>query len=269
MKEANADKAVVVSLDIVKVIDDKLAEVERREGVRVLYAVESGSRAWGFASPDSDYDVRFIYVHPREHYLRLEPLRDVIEWQLDETLDISGWDLQKALRLAQNANPTFFEWSNSPVVYRTTDEWQKIKVACEPHFNTIAGLWHYVSMAKSNYRMYLKGETVRLKKYLYVIRPLLACRWILDYGTPPPMLFSELLRVDSDESLQSHIARLLELKTNAPEKTEHPRIEALNDYIEQSIPSIEQQVKSFVPTQKRGWDSLNEAFLCAVQAAKP
>ena len=92
-----------------ELITAKLTEIEKAKNVRVIHAVESGSRAWGFASPDSDYDVRFIYVHPKEFYLKLEKTRDVIEWQLDETLDINGWDLQKALRLLHSSNPTLFE----------------------------------------------------------------------------------------------------------------------------------------------------------------
>ena len=108
------------------IIPAKLAEIEKKENVRILYCVESGSRAWGFASPDSDFDVRFIYVRPKEYYLRLDRTRDVIEWQLDETLDINGWDLQKALILLHKSNPTMFEWNNSPIVYKTTPEWEAI-----------------------------------------------------------------------------------------------------------------------------------------------
>lgn len=76
-----------------KVIVEELKEIEARENVRILHAVESGSRAWGFASPDSDYDVRFIYVRPREFYLKLERTRDVLEYHINDLLDINGWDL--------------------------------------------------------------------------------------------------------------------------------------------------------------------------------
>ena len=101
-------------------IQEKLREIEGREDCRILLAVESGSRAWGFASPDSDYDVRFIYVRPRESYLRLNRLRDVIELPADDVLDINGWDLDKTLRLLYKSNPTVFEWFSSPLVYQTT-----------------------------------------------------------------------------------------------------------------------------------------------------
>ena len=113
--------------DIIAEINENLDEIERKEGVRILHAVESGSRAWGFASPDSDYDVRFVYARPKEDYLRLDELRDVIEWQLDEVLDINGWDLKKALRQFAKGNATLFEWSESPIIYRTTQEWARIK----------------------------------------------------------------------------------------------------------------------------------------------
>ncbi len=111
---------------MIDVIKEKIQEIEKKENVRVLHCVESGSRAWGFASPDSDYDVRFIYVRPKDYYLRLEKTRDVIEWQLDDTLDINGWDIQKALRLLHKSNPTLFEWNSSPIIYKTTNEWASV-----------------------------------------------------------------------------------------------------------------------------------------------
>ena len=119
---ATSKSYAVIIEDMEKLIVQKLKEVELGENVRILHAVESGSMAWGFASPDSDYDVRFIYVREANFYLRLDKTRDVIEWQLDETLDINGWDLQKALRLLYKSNPTLFEWANSPIVYKTTEE---------------------------------------------------------------------------------------------------------------------------------------------------
>ena len=154
-------------------INEKLKEIEKREKIKILHCVESGSRAWGFASPDSDYDVRFIYLREKEFYLRLEDTRDVIEWQLDDTLDINGWDVKKALALLYKSNPTLFEWNLSPIVYKTTDEWQEISKIINEYFVQKSGVYHYLSTAKSNYREYLKGEIVRCKKYFYVLP--LAC----------------------------------------------------------------------------------------------
>ena len=138
--------------DIEQEINDKLNEIEEREEVRILHAVESGSRAWGFASPDSDYDVRFVYVRPKADYLRLDEPKDVIEWQLDEVLDINGWDLKKALRQFARGNATLFEWSGSPIVYRTTREWEGIREVSRQYYSEKASVYHYYGTANSTLR---------------------------------------------------------------------------------------------------------------------
>lgn len=148
-----------------------LNQLEKTEGITILHAVESGSRAWGFPSPDSDYDVRFIYVRPREAYLKLEKRRDVLELPIDGELDINGWDLDKTLRLLHSSNPTLFEWCQSPIVYKTTPLFQSFLPTIHAYFAAKSGLWHYLSTAAGNYREYLKGEMVRIKKYFYVILP--------------------------------------------------------------------------------------------------
>ena len=241
-------------------IHQKLNEIEERENVRILHCVESGSRAWGFASPDSDYDVRFIYVRPIEFYLKLGKTRDVIEWQLDETLDINGWDLQKALRLLHSSNPTLFEWARSPIVYRTTETWQQISQMFDGYFVLRSGLYHYLSTAVGNYRDHLKGDTVKLKKYFYVLRPLLACRWILKDQTPPPMLFRDLVDACLDEELKPVVDDLVKRKMQTPEIGAGPRIDALNAYIERSIPEIDAAIQALPEERKKGWVELDRVF---------
>lgn len=243
------------------IIPEKLAEIEQRENVRILHCVESGSRAWGFASPDSDFDVRFIYVRSKDFYLRLDKTRDVIEWQLDDVLDINGWDLQKALGLLHKSNPTLFEWNNSPIVYKTTPEWKEISDIISHYFQQKSGLYHYLSTAKSNYREYLHGETVRLKKYFYVLRPILACRWILEKQTPPPMLFTDLAKACLDEALVPAVNELLDLKMNTPELGEGKRIGVINDYLDASILEIEELLKEYPSDDPKSWDELNSIFL--------
>ena len=214
----------------------KLNEIEKKENARILLAVESGSRAWGFASPDSDYDVRFIYVRPKEDYLRLEKTRDVIELPIEGELDINGWDLDKTLRLLRASNPTLFEWFSS-----------------------------YLSMASSNYREYLKGDTVKAKKYFYVLRPVLACRWILDKGTPPPMLFSELVDAELDPAVAPDVDRLLDLKMNAPEIKTIPKIESINRYLDRCIEEARSRIVQLPEDANHGWEELNRLFLSQLQ----
>ena len=244
-----------------KLILEKLNEIEEHENIKILHCVESGSRAWGFASTDSDYDVRFIYVRPKEYYLRLDKTRDVIEWQLDDTLDINGWDIKKALVLLNKSNPTLFEWNSSPIVYKTTEDWQKIATVINRYFVEKSGLYHYLSTAKSNYREYLRGDIVRLKKYFYVLRPLLACKWILAEGTPPPMEFNILMEKYLDEDIKPDVEKLLDLKMNTPEITTGNRFDSINNYLELTIAEIEKIVSALPDDRTQSWNELNEIFL--------
>ena len=246
-------------------ICSELAKIEEKENLTILLAVESGSRAWGFASPDSDYDVRFIYVRPREFYLRLEKRSDVCEWVLNETLDINGWDFDKTLRLLRSSNPTLFEWMNSPIIYKKHPKFECLMGNANEYFLSIPGLYHYLSMAKGNYREFLTSEMVKLKKYFYVLRPILACRHILRNGTPPPMLFSELVDSQLDRSLIPDISKLLELKEKTSEMGTAPRLQKINDYIEESLGYLDTEIKAQASEQdKKSWESLNEIFLKAL-----
>ncbi len=243
------------------IILNKLNEIEKRENVRILLAVESGSRAWGFASPDSDYDVRFIYVRPRNDYLRLEKTRDVIELPIEGELDINGWDLDKTLRLLRSSNPTLFEWFSSPIVYRETAFADEFRSVMAKFFSSKRGLSHYLSMAGSNYCGYLKGDLVRAKKYFYVLRPVLACQWILDKRSPPPMLFSELVEAELEPALLPDVNRLLALKMNAPESKTIPRIESLNRYLDSSLEEVRSRIAELPDDGHHGWEELNSLFL--------
>ena len=248
-----------------KTILNKLADIEKTENVRILLAVESGSRAWGFASPDSDYDVRFIYIRHKDDYLRLEKHRDVIELPIEGELDINGWDLDKTLRLLRASNPTLFEWFSSPIVYRETAFAQEFRSIMQRYFSSKRGLSHYLSMASSNYREYLKGDTVKAKKYFYVLRPILACRWILDKSTPPPMLFSELVEAELDPALLPDVNRLLDLKMNAPEIKTIPRIESINRYLDSSIEEARSRIVQLPEDTIHDWEELNRLFLSQLQ----
>ena len=246
--------------DIQQEISNKLNEIEEKEGVRILHAVESGSRAWGFASPDSDYDVRFVYVRKKEDYLRLDEPKDTIDWQLDEVLDINGWDLKKALKQFAKGNATLFEWSGSPIVYRTTEEWAKIRKVSEQYFLEKAAIYHYYGTANNTYHEYLQRELVRYKKYFYALRPLLAAEYIEKYHAAPPVLFEELLKLELFPELRQAIDELLEIKKHTTEKEENPQMPVIRDFIEMEIMKQKAIADRMEDDHNKDWNALNRVF---------
>jgi len=221
---------------------DVLAQVEAERNVRVLFACESGSRAWGFASRDSDYDVRFLYVHSRDWYLSVEDRRDVIELPIADDLDVSGWELRKALRLLRKSNPPLLEWLKSPIVYRHDPLFVAEFGAVAAEFYSPRRCFaHYLRMAFGNWRDYLRGrEQVSLKKYLYVFRPLLACRWIERQFGQVPMLFAELVEGVLDEGdVRVALDELVARKQAGVELAIAPPVEALSRFIEAELPRLD------------------------------
>lgn len=214
-----------------------LRAIEAQHDVRVLFAVESGSRAWGFASLNSDYDVRYIYAHPRDWYLSIFPGRDVIEGPLEGEFDYSGWDLKKALTLFHKSNPNIIEWIQSPIFYIDHYLVAELKVLLLDSYNPMAGKYHYRSMASTNYRMYLKNDLVPLKKYFYVLRPLFAVRWIEAHGTAPPIEYYKLADFISGDEPEVYEAaqRLLAMKLASTEKEMIPREPVVNAFVEREL----------------------------------
>lgn len=230
-----------VSDDIRSDILDRLLAIEAEHGVRVLYACESGSRGWGFASPDSDYDVRFIYVHPLPWYLRVSAQRDVIEVPISDEFDINGWELRKALSLLKKGNATLVEWLDSPVVYRAAvDFLRAMRDAARQTHQAERSFHHYVHMARKNYREYLRGDTVRLKKYLYVLRPLLATLWIEQGRGVVPMRFQDLVdAIVTDPALLDAIGHLLAIKRAAMESEYGQPLPIINAFIDSELTRLE------------------------------
>lgn len=252
--------------DIQKEILDNLDRIEEQYQVKILHAVESGSRAWGFASPDSDYDVRFIYMHHPEEYLRIDPAKDVIEWQLDEVLDINGWDLKKAMLAYGKGNPNIMEWANSPVIYRTSEEWVRLKTAVLHYFSQKAALCHYYGTAKSTYKGFLTGDQIRYKKYFYALRPLLCCKWIERYHSAPPVEFSKLMALFDgtdpalDKTLQSGIEDLLIRKSATEEKDLNPQIPVIIDFIRTECERQKKVSDESPDDRSHDFTELNEVF---------
>jgi predicted nucleotidyltransferase len=213
----------------------RLKAFELEHDVEILFAIESGSRAWGFESPDSDYDIRFIYRHRPEWYqaLYFDRERDVIGPEITGDLDFSGWDVRKALRLFANSNPSFVEWAQSPITYIDDGCFRAWIRALVPEvYSPEAGCYHYRSMALSNEATYLRGDLVQLKKYLYVIRALLARRYVAQKKTPPPLPVTDLLPMfGSEHGAKAALLGLIEVKTKIGELGVGKRIRALDDFI--------------------------------------
>ena len=252
--------------DVRRAVVAELERMERAEDVRVLLAVESGSRAWGFASPDSDFDVRFVYVRPVEHYLRLEPARDVLEWRVDEVLDVDGWDADKALRLLRGSNPSLFEWLASPIVYAEDPAFAVVRELAAECFSPVASAHHYLSMGR-NHLAALAGETVRLKKCLYTMRAILAARWVVAERAPAPMLLRDLVDAGLEEPMRGLAAELLEAKTAGGERGERPRIAAFNAWAAGALAQVTGALADLEPPAPVPWERLDEVFLALVGPA--
>lgn len=216
----------------------RLKSAENEHSVKILYACESGSRAWGFASPDSDYDVRFIYAHTEDWYLSfdVERQRDVIEYPIIDEIDCGGWDIRKALYLLTRTNGALIEWLNSPIKYIEEGLVAEYLRSMVPKIiNSTALCYHYSHMARGNAREYLFKEQVKLKKYFYVLRPLLAIRFIELNNAPPPVEFEKLVKSVAPNEIHAGIEKLLELKRNTPELGFGKQIKEINSFIETEL----------------------------------
>ena len=252
--------------DINKEIADSLKEIEQKYNVEILLAVESGSRAWGFASPDSDYDVRFIYLQKSEEYLRIDEGKDYIDWALDEVMDINGWDIRKALLAFAKGNPNLMEWINSPIVYHKSAKWDAVSATAKKCFSEKASLNHYYGTANSTYHKYLTEDKVKYKKYFYALRPILCCRWIMRYHEIPPMLFETLLQLfdgsDADLSpeLLAEINSLVEKKVLTAESELNPHIPMIDSFIKKELEYLKSVAEGQKDDRVKDFSELNSCF---------
>lgn len=235
------DSSIGVSPEMAAHIRATLDAVAREEGVRVLFAAESGSRAWGFASPDSDYDVRFIYAHPREWYLSIAEDRDVIERPLDSRLvDLAGWDVRKALRLFLKSNPAFYEWLTSPIVYFDDGAFSPAARALFEQYADHDVLAHAYHSIASGQLSGAADSEVKLKRYFYAIRPLLALQWTCERRSLPPMNLQELMGgVQLPSDVRDVILDLLQRKQTTPELGTGRRIPILDSWIREGLAAFD------------------------------
>ncbi|MGV3613924.1 MAG: DNA polymerase beta superfamily protein [Fimbriimonas sp.] len=218
-------------------IQEELRRLEVEQGLRVLYACESGSRAWGFESVDSDWDVRFFYVRPRDWYLAIRDRRDVVEAMLPDDLDLAGWDLRKTLGLLLKSNPSLVEWLASPIVYAQDDAFMaEFRALAQGYISTERSFRHYLHMAQGNWRAYLQDEQVPRKKYLYVLRPVYACRWLEAGLGSAPMEFDRLRAgVPGSPETEAQVDALLAEKRAGSELGLSPRLSEIHAFLEAEL----------------------------------
>lgn len=224
-----------------EIINALLSKIEQEEKVFIFYACESGSRAWGFPSLDSDYDVRFLYIHPVEWYLSINEKHEVIERSNNGQIDLSGWEIRKAFHLFRKSNPPLLEWLQSPLVYQEKNNIaQRLRDLLPEFYSPIASLYHYLHMARGNFRDYLKGDQVWTKKYFYMLRPILACKWIERELGPVPMEFEILVeRIIEERELKEAIRELLNRKRSGEELSWGPKIPIVSNFLEAELSRLE------------------------------
>ncbi len=256
----------MIKKEIYSKIKKLLLNLEKEEDVKILYACESGSRAWGFPSSDSDYDVRFIYIRKPQWYLSIDEGRDVIEREIVDEIDLNGWDLKKALKLYRKSNPPLLEWLGSPIKYMEQySTAQRLRDFLPQFYSPVSCMYHYLHMAQGNIREYLKGEQVRLKKYFYVLRPLLACIWIEQSLGPVPTEFMVLVdKLISDKNLKSAILKLTKDKKEGKELSYGEKIPAISAFIEKEITRFK-NYKSKIKHHPPDTELLNKIFRDALK----
>jgi predicted nucleotidyltransferase len=217
-----------------KKITEQIRVLENKHNVRVIYACETGSRAWGFPSPDSDYDVRMIYMHEPDWYISLGDKKDTIEFMAaDGELDITGWDIKKCLKLMWKSNGALLERLQSPIIYTETQAvGALLKQYSEKCFSPIATMYHYLGMAKNSFADVEGKELIKLKKLFYALRATLACKWIIEKKSVPPIIFGTMVNeLNFNATLKARIVELIALKLTKNEDYMHNSEIELNTFI--------------------------------------
>ncbi len=244
------------------IILGKLSTIEKENNIKILYAVESGSRGWGFASEDSDYDVRFIYAHPVDWYLSIDAKKDFIEVPINNLLDINGWDIRKALLHFKKSSSVLIEWLSSPIVYiEAYNTAQKMRELLPAYFSPVHTIYHYLHIARNKFEEVMSADQVKIKHYFYILRPILACMYVERNNTSPPMEFSKLMADQQlEDLLLREISKLLEKKTAGLEIDIEPKSPAIIHFLKSKINYYEQYLKTLRKEKTSDYTALNVLF---------
>lgn len=246
-------------------IKEILNEIELKKKIQILYACETGSRAWGFPSPDSDYDIRFIYMHERDWYLSLSQRKDTIEF-MDGNLDITGWDLKKCLTLLKTSNATLIERFQSPIAYFSVKGFKdEFKNLIESYYSPTAVFFHHYSLTKKFWEEVKDANKYKLKSWFYMARSLFSCAWILEKDSVLPMNIQTLIEWMS-EDWKSRINELIDLKKTVGERYLHPKDVELNERISALLELVEKSQDN-LRVNKTDMSYLNRFFLKTVNGS--
>ncbi|GHU76493.1 hypothetical protein FACS1894188_09100 [Clostridia bacterium] len=250
-------------------IIQKLLETETSRNVKIPLAIESGSRSWGFASPDSDYDCRFIYVHKKDWYLTVFNKSDIIEYAADKVFDVNGWDIQKVIAHIVKSNAVMFEWISSNEAYIRDEKITRIlRELTEAFFNPISVSYHYLSLAAKKYKEITAADSAKLKKYFYVLRPLDNLKYIEEYSKMPHMeYFRTLGEIEIDQTIDTEINLLSELKKTVDESYIVPTNTILADYFAAEIARQEERLKTLSFSKNRDYEQADAAFRKIIEMA--
>jgi len=252
---------VLISAEMQNIIEERLIEIEDCEDVEILFALDAGPRAWGIESRESSYDVRFIYKHSFKWYLNILPRQEIIKWPLASADNYTGWDLRKTLTLMTKSNPIFYEWLRSPIVYKKDEEaFNLLKNASDFYFSPSTQISHYVHLAKTHQKELLQIDALVLKKYLFALRPLLACQWIQEQKKAPPVQFDVLLECIANKEILELVHELLAQQKSGLVILEKP-IPLLNAFIDEQIACFENYNEKDMITEKLPSDALDTIFL--------
>ena len=255
---------------------EKIAEIfkklEEEHAIKIVYAVEAGSRAWGLESEDSDYDMRFVYVHREpKNYVTLKPVKETIDgFSPDRLYDWQGWELKKALLHISQMNPSICEWLYSPIIYIKSNEFKldfmtEGRKLIREHSGHGKLLYHYRSMAKKNFKDHIENkQLVKIKKYLYVIRPTGMFLWLIKCNSGFNMFeidFNKILielKPHLDSECFENILNVIEKKKTMKEMDDEPRIKCIDEWIEKIISNTDSEIKQVETLQEGKKQSLDE-----------
>ncbi len=247
--------------NIREAILSKLKETEEVHDVKIIFAIESGSRAWGFESPSSDYDCRFVYVRKKESYISIFENKNFIEYDVDKIFDINGWDLNKFIKNLIKSNANLLEWLSSNVVYIKNEECTKLlEDLGEQFFNPISTCYHYLSMAKKKYQK-ISRDNSTIKTYFYVLRALACTRYIYEHKKMPNMeYFKNLEELNIDKEIIEEIKKLHSLKLTVDEDFEVEKSEKLIKYFEDEISFFEENIKNMKFEGTLSFENIDNVF---------